>query len=151
VKKLFGASCCLFVVVWSAVRGGSPCVTYVEQCRTFNRTILNAVVTKTSCTTEVVVKKGYTAQTKDVPCEVPSTRMVPVCIEVPCTGQTHTAFRPETVMQKATTTCIIFLSPEGPDTTRKQEQVKMKVDVLIEHTPAQVVEQVPVRCNKKHQ
>jgi hypothetical protein len=142
VKKLRCAGCCLILASWLPVRGGEPpCVGHIEPCRTVNRTILNAVVTKTSCTTEVTEKKGYTVQTKDVPCEVPIVRMVPVCVQDPCTGQKRTVFRPETVMQKATTTYIIVLLPEGPDTTRKQEQIKMNVNVLIGHTPAPIVEQ----------
>ncbi len=150
MKRRWWASCGLLVMVWSMVRGGEPpCIGYVEQCKTVNRTILNAVVTKTTCTKEVKEKKGYMVQTRDVPSEVPVTRMVPVCIPDPCTGHTRTVLRPETVMQKATTTYILVLPPEGPDTTRKEEHVTMKVNVLFGYTPAQVVERVPFRCDKK--
>jgi hypothetical protein len=121
----------------------------MPQCRTVNRTILNARVTETKCVDEVPVKKGYTVKTKDVPTEIPYTRMAPVRVKDPRTGQTRTEMRPETVMQKATTTYIVVLPPEGPDTTRKEEHKKLMVEVKIGHTPAQVVEKVPVSCKKK--
>jgi hypothetical protein len=121
----------------------------VEQCRTVNRTILNACVTETRCVETVPVKKGYTAKSKDVPTEVPYTRMVPVCVQDPCTGQTHTEMRPQTAMQKAIVTYIVVLPPEGPDTTRKEERKKLMVEVKIGHKPVEVVEKVPVPCKKK--
>jgi hypothetical protein len=122
---------------------------YTQQCRTVNRTILNARVTETKCVAEVPVKKGYTVKTKDVPTEIPYTRMMPVRVKDPRTGQTRTEMGPETVMQKATTTYIVVLPPEGPDTTRKEERKKLMVEVKIGHAPAQVVEKVPVSCKKK--
>jgi hypothetical protein len=57
--------------------------------------------------------------------------------------------RPETVMQKATTTYIVVLPPEGPDTARKEEQRKRMLRIAIGHTPAEVVEKVPVPCHKR--
>ncbi len=122
---------------------------YARQCRTVNRTILNACLTETKCVAEVPVKKGYTAKTKDVPTEVPYTRMVPVCVQDPYTGQKRTEMRPETVTQKGTTTYIVVLPPEGPDTVRKEERKKLMLRVTIGHAPAQVEEQVPVRCGPK--
>lgn len=120
---------------------------YVEQCRTINRTILNACITETKCVTEVEQKKGYTVQTKDIPTEVPFTRMVPVCQRDPRTGRTWTEMRPETLMQKATTTYIVVLPPESPVTTvKKEERKKLSLQVTIGHAPAEVVEKVPVRC-----
>jgi len=121
----------------------------VEQCRTVNRTILNAAMTKTTCTVEVPMKKGYTAQSKDIPTEIPYTKMVPVCVQDPVTGRTYTELRPETVLRKATTTYIVILPPDGPDTTRKEEKTTLSLQVKIGHAPAQVVERIPVRCGKK--
>jgi hypothetical protein len=145
MSKLYGAGCCLIILTWSAARGTEPArIGFVERCRPVERTILNATLTTTTCTVEVPVKKGYTVQTKDVPSEVPCTKMVPVCVQDPCTGQTRTELQPQTVLQKATTTYILVLPPEGPDTTRKEEQKKMSVHVVIGHAPGQVVEQVPV-------
>ncbi len=123
---------------------------YVEQCRTVNRTILNAVITETKCVTEVEQKKGYTVKFKEVPTEVPFSRMVPVCRVDPQTGRTITEMQPQTAMQKATTTYIVVLPPESPlTTTKKVEQKRMSLQVTVGHTPAEVVEKVPVRCRCK--
>jgi hypothetical protein len=96
----------------------------------------------------VPVKKGYTAKTKDVPTEVPCTRMAAIPVQDHCTGQTRIEMRPELVMQKETTTYIVVLPPEGPDTTRKEVQRKLMLRVAIGHAPAEVVEKVPVPCGK---
>ncbi len=155
MNKLYCAGCCLVVLMAACGAETLPCCEpptggcYAEQCRIVNRTILNAVMTKTTCTVEVPVKKGYTVQSKDIPTEVPYTKMVPVCVHNPCTGRTRTEMRPQTVMQKATTTYIVVLPPDGPDTTRKEEKTALSLQVKIGHAPAQVVEKVPVPCCKK--
>ncbi len=123
---------------------------YVEQCRTVNRTILNAVITETKCVTEVEQKKGYTVKFKEIPTTVPFTRMVPVCRIDPQTGQTITEMQPQTAMQKATTTYIVVLPPEPPlTTTKKVEQKRMALQVTVGHAPAEIIEKIPVRrrCN----
>ena len=158
MRKIYNLVCCLVVLASAATAWCAdppPCLPtaacgcYVQQCRTVNRTILNACVTETRCVKEVPVIKRYTAKSKDVPTEVPYTRMVPVCVQDPCTGQTHTEMRPETVKQKAVVTYIVVLPPEGPNTTRKEEQKKLMVEIKIGHTPAEVVEKIPVSCKKK--
>jgi len=157
VRKVCSLACGL-VLLLSAARGeelpmcpptkAPGC--YVDQCRTINRTILNACITETKCVTEVEQKKGYTVKTKDVPTEVPFTRMTPVCRQDPRTGRTWTEMQPQTLMQKATTTYIVVLPPECPVTTmKKEERKRMSLQVTIGHAPAEVVEKVPVRCGCK--
>lgn len=109
-----------------------------ERCGIRERVILNAALTQTTCTALVPVKKDYTVQTKDVATEVPCTQMVPVCVKDPRTGQMRTEWRPQTVQRKATTTYILILPPEGPDTTKKEERKKMTLNVVIGHAPASI-------------
>jgi hypothetical protein len=156
VRKLCSLACGL-VILLTAARGDElptcpptkACAAYVERCRIVNRTILNACITETKCATEVPQKKGYTVKTKDIATEVPFTRLVPVCRTDPASGRTWTELVPQTAMQKATTTYIVVLPPECPETTmKKEEHKKLMLQVTIGHTPAQVVEKVPLRCGK---
>jgi hypothetical protein len=156
VRRTFSLACGLILIATMARGEDLPTCPpteargcYVEQCRTVNRTILNAIITETKCVTEVEQKKGYTVKTKEIPTEVPFTRMVPVCRVDPQTGQTITEMQPQTAMQKATTTYIVVFPPEAPlTTTKKAEQKRMSLQVTVGHTPAEVVEKVPVRCGR---
>jgi hypothetical protein len=112
-----GGGCC----------GGNECPTPLYS--------LKAEVEEHRYTVETPTRNAPVLRTKAEEKDVPCTRLVPVCVTDPITGQTCTRLQERTVVEKVRRTVIEVCPPEKEWGTKKEEKAERCITISITRLP----------------
>jgi hypothetical protein len=83
----------------------------------------------------VPVIPPYLVRVREVDREIPSKRMVPVCVTDPCTGCTRTELKEECFVEKVKARVIDIVPPEKDCDTKIETRVRKCVTITLGHVP----------------
>lgn len=147
MKRTLSAASAVAALGWLAATAlaggpGCPCACGPAPC-CGQPVLLRAEVAERKYTVPVVVRPGYTSVVKTEDREVAGTRLVPVCVEDPCTHCKRTEMRPEAVVEKVKVTVIQVVPPKEGCTTRPEERTQRCIKIYLDAAPACVGEVPP--------